>query len=75
MEVKKGIYKHFKGGIYRVIGVGKHSESLDEMVVYQSVSDGGIWVRPVAMWDEKVERDGKILSRFQYIGDEENLDI
>ena len=75
MEVKKGIYRHFKGGVYRVIGVGCHSESLEEMVVYQSVSDGGIWVRPAAMWDEKVEHDGKILSRFQYVGDGEDGNV
>ena len=69
--VANGIYRHFKGGIYRVIGVGRHSEDLSPMVVYQSVADGGIWVRPVQMWDEKVEHNGEIVPRFSRISDGE----
>ena len=64
--IETGIYRHFKGGRYEVIGVAKHSETLEEMVVYRSLyGDGGIWVRPLAMWNETVERDGKTFPRFQ----------
>ncbi len=64
--IETGIYRHFKGGRYEVIGVAKHSETLEEMVVYRALyGDGGIWVRPLAMWNETVERDGKTFPRFQ----------
>ena len=68
--VKPGIYRHFKGGIYRVIGIARHSEDLSPMVVYQSCKDDSYWVRPASMWNETVERDGEVKPRFQYIGDE-----
>jgi len=68
MEIKLGRYRHFKGNEYEVIGVAKHSETLEEMVVYRALyGEGGIWVRPVAMWDETVERDGKTYQRFTLI--------
>lgn len=71
--IQKGIYKHFKGNLYEVIGTAKHSESLDEMVVYKALyDDGSMWVRPASMWDETVERDGKVYKRFTYVGDEIN---
>lgn len=64
--IETGIYRHFKGGRYEVIGVAKHSETLEEMVVYRALyGDGGIWVRPLAMWNETIERDGKTFPRFQ----------
>lgn len=64
--IETGIYRHFKGGRYEVIGVAKHSETLEEMVVYRALyGDGGIWVRPLSMWNETVERDGKTFPRFQ----------
>lgn len=70
MEIKIGKYRHFKGNEYEVIGVAKHSETLAEMVVYRALyGDGGIWVRPVEMWNETVERDGKVFKRFEYIED------
>ena len=66
MEIKLGRYRHFKGGEYEVIGIAKHSETLEEMVVYRALyGDGGIWVRPLAMWNETIERDGKTFPRFQ----------
>lgn len=66
--MKTGIYKHFKGNKYEVIGVAKHSETLEEMVVYRALyGDGGLWVRPISMWDEEVEFDGKTVKRFTYI--------
>ena len=67
-------YKHFKGGIYKFIGVAKDSETLEEKVVYQSVRGGGqMWVRPMEMFFETVERDGKRMPRFQEISKEEAL--
>ena len=69
--VKPGVYRHFKGGIYRVLYIARHSEGLEDMVVYQSCKDGSYWVRPVSMWNETVERDGEVKPRFQYIGEEE----
>ena len=71
MEIRLGKYRHFKGMEYEVIGIAKHSETLEEMVVYRALyGDGGIWVRPAAMWNETVERDGKNFQRFTYIGEE-----
>ena len=62
-----GIYKHYKGNKYKVLGIAKHSETLEEMVVYQALyGDMGIWVRPLSMWSEEVNVDGKTLLRFMY---------
>lgn len=69
-EIRIGKYRHFKGNEYEVIGIAKHSETLEEMVVYRALyGDGGIWVRPVNMWNETVERDGKTFRRFTFIED------
>ena len=66
--IKKGIYRHYKGNEYEVIGVAKHSETLEDMVVYKALyGDGGIWVRPASMWNETVIKDGKEHRRFEYI--------
>ena len=68
MDIKLGKYKHFKGNEYRVITIAKHSETLEPMVVYQALyGEQGIWVRPAAMWNEIVEKDGYTGPRFQYI--------
>ena len=70
-EIKLGKYRHFKGNEYEVVGIAKHSETLEEMVVYKALyGDGGIWVRPASMWDETVTRDGKDFKRFEFIGRE-----
>lgn len=67
--IRLGRYRHFKGGEYEVIGVARHSETLEEMVVYRALyGEKGLWVRPASMWDETVERDGKTFKRFTYIG-------
>ena len=67
--IKPGRYRHFKGNEYEVIGTARHSETLEELVVYRALYDnGGLWVRPAAMWNETVERDGKTFRRFTYIG-------
>ena len=66
-EVKLGIYKHFKGGVYQVIENALDSETLEEVVVYKSLNDGSIWVQPAYMFLEYVARaDGP---RFTYLGD------
>ncbi len=68
VQVKPGKYRHFKGNEYRVLYIAKHSETLEEMVVYQALyGEMGIWVRPAAMWNEIIERDGLTFRRFEYI--------
>ena len=68
-EIKPGRYRHFKGNEYEVIGLARHSETQEEMVVYHALyGDFGLWVRPAQMWNETVERDGKTFRRFTYIG-------
>lgn len=63
--IKTGIYRHFKGGRYEVIAIAKHSETLEEMVVYKALyGDGGVWVRPASMWEETVVYGGKEVKRF-----------
>ncbi len=63
--IEKGIYKHFKGNMYEVLCVAKHSETLEEMVVYKALyGDGGIWVRPLSMWEEDVLLEGRTVKRF-----------
>lgn len=70
--LKKGIYRHFKGNKYELLNIAKHSETLEEMVVYKALyGDGGVWVRPLSMWDEEVEFQGKKVRRFTYLGKEE----
>ena len=70
-EIKIGKYRHFKGNEYEVIGIGKHSESLEEMVIYKALyGEGEYWIRPASMWNETVERDGKTFKRFTYIDGE-----
>lgn len=68
-DIKLGKYRHFKGNEYEVIAVAKHSETLEELVVYRALyGDGDIWIRPVSMWNEVVEYNGKTLRRFEYLG-------
>jgi len=72
MEIKPGRYRHFKGNEYEVVGVAKHSETLEEYVVYRALyGEGSLWVRPASMWNETVERDGKTYQRFTYISEGE----
>lgn len=70
MEVKTGRYRHFKGNEYELLYIAKDSETLEDMVVYKALyGEGGIWVRPLEMWNETVVRDGKEYKRFTYIGE------
>jgi hypothetical protein len=67
--IQPGIYKHYKGNEYQVLGVAKHSETLEELVVYQALyGSEEMWVRPLAMFEEQVEWGGKRQPRFQWIG-------
>lgn len=63
--IQPGRYRHFKGKEYQVIGTARHSETLEEMVVYRALyGEGGLWVRPAAMWSALVERAGYCGPRF-----------
>jgi len=67
-------YRHFKGNLYRVLHIAKHTETLEDMVVYQAMyGDRDIWVRPKAMFEEVIERDGKIFRRFEPITEADML--
>lgn len=67
--IKPGIYRHYKGNEYEVIGTARHSETLEEVVVYRALyGEYGLWVRPLAMFAETVVVEGKEVSRFAYMG-------
>ena len=70
MDIELGKYRHYKGKEYEVIAIAHHSETLEDMVVYRALyGEGGVWVRPAAMWQESVTRDGVTQPRFTYIGE------
>lgn len=65
-------YRHFKGGLYKLLCIAKDSETLEELVVYQALyGDGQVWVRPKKMFFETVTRDGQIFPRFEEISEDE----
>jgi hypothetical protein len=65
MSLTAGIYRHYKGQRYRVLGIAQHSETMEQVVVYQALyGDCGLWVRPAAMFCETVELDGEPIPRF-----------
>jgi len=67
-EIKAGIYRHFKGKDYEVLFVAKHSETLEELVVYRALyGEMGYWVRPAKMWNETVEYEGRQVKRFEFV--------
>lgn len=73
--IKQGKYKHHKGGLYKVLGIVKHSETLEDLVLYETLYDNPkskLWVRPLKMFLEKVEVNGKMVPRFEYIGEKDN---
>jgi hypothetical protein len=68
--IKPGRYRHYKGNEYEVLGVARHSETLEAMVVYRALyGEGGLWVRPASMWREDVTWEGIQVKRFEYIGE------
>ena len=70
-EIVPGIYQHFKGKQYRVIGIATHSETGEAMVVYRALyGEQGLWVRPASMWAERIERDGYSGPRFILVREE-----
>ena len=70
--VINGKYRHYKGNLYTVLGIARHSETLEEMVVYRAeYGEHGLWIRPAAMFEETVIINGQSVPRFQYLGTEE----
>ncbi|MDB8551553.1 DUF1653 domain-containing protein [Turicibacter sanguinis] len=66
--IQLGKYRHFKGQEYEVLAIAKHSETLEEMVVYKALyGEFGTWVRPAEMWTETITRDGQTFKRFEKI--------
>ena len=70
--MKRGVYRHFKGNLYQLLDVARHSETGEKMVIYRALyGERGLWVRPAAMWDEVIERDGRQYRSFTYVADDE----
>lgn len=67
-KLKLGIYEHYKGNKYQVIGIANHSETLEKLVVYRALyGEYGLWVRPFEMFIENVKIDGNNVPRFKFI--------
>ena len=74
MSLQPGLYRHYKGPEYRVLGVARHSETEEEVVVYQALyGEYGLWVRPLAMFTNQVELDGEQVPRFALVEAEASL--
>jgi len=70
-EPRPGRYRHYKGNDYRVVGLARHSETLEPLVVYEALyGERGLWVRPAAMFIETVVHDGRRVPRFARVGAE-----
>ena len=70
-ELKKGIYRHYKGNDYQVIGLARHSETEESLVVYRALyGDYSLWVRPLTMFCEQVIVDNRNKARFEFVRDE-----
>jgi len=70
MQLQKGLYRHYKGNLYEVFMTAQHSETEEWMVVYKALyGEEGVWVRPYAMFVEKVEVDGQRVERFKKVDD------
>ena len=75
-EIKLGKYRHFKGKDYEVIALGRDSETEEPVVIYRALyGEGDVWVRPLKMWNENVERNGKVYRRFSYIPEEDVIKV
>ncbi|MBQ9922247.1 MAG: DUF1653 domain-containing protein [Clostridia bacterium] len=65
-----GKYRHYKGNEYELLFIANHSETLEKLVIYKALyGEGEVWARPLSMWDEEVEVNGKTVKRFEYIGE------
>jgi len=72
MEIRQGIYRHYKGNKYRVLGVALQSETLEKLVIYEALYEnklGKLWARPIQMFEETIEINGKKIPRFEYLGE------
>ena len=70
--LKPGLYQHYKGPKYKVLYVATHSESEEQLVIYQALyGEFGMWARPLSMFSETIEKDGQIIPRFAYLGEAE----
>ena len=68
-KISKGVYRHYKGNDYEVLDVARHSETEEELVVYRALyGERGLWVRPLGMFTEEVEVEGRKVPRFEYLG-------
>ena len=66
--IKLGTYRHYKGNLYEVLGFAKHSETLEDMVIYKALyGNCATWVRPLSMWENPIEVGGKTVKRFEYM--------
>ncbi len=66
-DLKLGVYKHYSGSTIQLMSVGRHSETLEEMAMYKHLDDGNFWVRPLTMFCEEIEVDGKRQPRFLFV--------
>lgn len=74
MPIQPGIYRHYKGPEYRVFGVARHSETEEQVVVYQALyGEYGLWIRPLSMFLESVDVDGERVPRFALVRAEDDL--
>ena len=71
-KISMGVYRHYKGNLYQVLHIATHSETGEKLVVYRALyGDYGVWVRPVAMFNQMIEVDGKMLPRFARVVQDE----
>lgn len=74
--IKKGTYRHYKGNFYELIDIARHSESLEDVVIYRALyGDFGLWVRPLRMFIEEIENNGVIQKRFELINEDSAYNV
>jgi len=71
-DITPGIYRHYKGGLYEVIGAAIHTETLEKLVIYRALyGEGKVWARPLSMWNEIIMVDGQPVARFSRVEEAE----